>query len=112
MPLPCFFLSFVFACGEDNTHTHTSDPALPEYYNSYEVDQDYIGALTQYDFQVGRLMKLLSEHDAYANTLIVYSSDNGPHQGLERTDIRYSTSSLRQCKVCHLCLFVCVFHEI
>ena len=27
-----------------------------------------------------------------------YSADNGPHQGIERTDIRYSTRSLRQCK--------------
>jgi len=79
---------------------HEPHPALPEYYNSYKYDQDYIGALTQWDVQVGRLMSLLKEHNAYENTLILYSADNGPHQGKERTDIRYSTRSLRQCKVC------------
>ena len=77
---------------------HEPHPALPEYYNQYEVDQDYIGALTQWDVQIGRLMSLLSKFDAYDNTLILYSADNGPHQGIERTDIRYSTRSLRQCK--------------
>merc|ERR1712157_118306 len=31
-------------------------------------------------------------------TVIFYTSDNGPHQGQERSDIHYSSNHLRQCK--------------
>ena len=51
-----------------------------------------------WDAQIGRLMALLKSAGVDNNTAIFYTTDNGPHQGLERTDIHYSTNNLRQCK--------------
>ena len=77
---------------------HEPHPAMPEFYDLYEKDPDYLGALTMFDDQLGRLMQLLHDKGVYNQTVILYTADNGPHQGEERTDIRYSTRSLRQCK--------------
>jgi hypothetical protein len=55
----------------------------------YEKDPDYLGALTMWDVQVGRLMQLLETTGAAANTAIFYTADNGPHQGEERSDIHW-----------------------
>ena len=51
-----------------------------------------------WDTQVGRITSLLQAHGVSDHTAIFYTTDNGPHQGLERSDIRYSTNFLRQCK--------------
>ena len=77
---------------------HEPHPAMPEFYAMYQHDPDYLGALTMFDVELGRLINLLREKKVYNNTIILYTADNGPHQGKERTDIRYSTSYLRQCK--------------
>lgn len=77
---------------------HEPHPAMPQYYNLYQKDPDYLGALTMFDVQLGRLIKELKEKGVYNNTVIMYTADNGPHQGKERSDIRYSTNFLRQCK--------------
>eukprot|EP00939_MAST-03C_sp_MAST-3C-sp1_P001971 g1971.t1 len=77
---------------------HEPHPAMPEFYDMYDVDPDYLGALSQWDAQVGRVLALLETHGVSENTAIFFTSDNGPHQGHERTDIRWSTNSLRQCK--------------
>ena len=61
-------------------------------------DPDYLGALTMWDSQVGRLLGLLKEKGVAERTAIFYTTDNGPHQGIERTDIHYSTNHMRQCK--------------
>mmetsp|Transcript_15795 Transcript_15795/g.29996 ORF Transcript_15795/g.29996 Transcript_15795/m.29996 type:complete len:240 (-) Transcript_15795:245-964(-) len=51
------------------------------------------------DTQIGRLLKALEDRGLADNTVIFFTADNGPHQGAERTDIRYSVgNSLRQCK--------------
>ena len=77
---------------------HEPHPAMPEFYHQYANDPDYLGALTMWDAQIGRLMGLLEKAGVDNNTAIFYTTDNGPHQGLERTDIHYSTNQLRQCK--------------
>jgi arylsulfatase A-like enzyme len=77
---------------------HEPHPAMPQFYDLYEKDPDYLGALTMFDDQLGRLMQLLHDEGVYNQTVILYTADNGPHQGEERTDIRFSTRSLRQCK--------------
>ena len=77
---------------------HEPHPAMPEFYDLYENDPDYLGALTMFDAQLGRLMALLKRRGVYSNTVVLYTSDNGPHQGAERTDIHFSTGFLRQCK--------------
>jgi arylsulfatase A-like enzyme len=52
-----------------------------------------------FDNQLGRLIQTLKDSNVYENTIIFYTSDNGPHQGKERTNILWSTNFLRQCKV-------------
>ena len=77
---------------------HEPHPAMPQFYHMYSKDPDYLGALTQWDVQLGRLLGLLQANRLTNNTVILYTSDNGPHQGSERTNILWSTMQLRQCK--------------
>lgn len=77
---------------------HEPHPAMPQFYHDYANDPDYLGALTMWDVQVGRLLSLLQSMGVANHTAIFYTADNGPHQGHERTDIHYSTNFLRQCK--------------
>jgi arylsulfatase A-like enzyme len=77
---------------------HEPHPAMPQYYHLYDRDPDYLGALTMWDAQLGRLLGLLRSRGVADHTAILYTADNGPHQGLERSDIRWSTGFLRQCK--------------
>lgn len=77
---------------------HEPHPAMPDFYDMYENDPDYLGALTMFDAELGRLVEELKQKEVYNNTVILYTADNGPHQGLERSDIHYSTNFLRQCK--------------
>ena len=51
-----------------------------------------------FDVELGRLIQQLKVKKVYNNTVILYTADNGPHQGEERSDIHYSTNFLRQCK--------------
>ena len=44
-------------------------------------DPDYLGALTMWDKQVGRLMGLLEEKKVAPQTAIFYTTDNGYHLG-------------------------------
>lgn len=77
---------------------HEPHPSMPIFYDMYQNDPDYLGALTMWDVQVGRIRRLLEEAGQAENTAIFYTADNGPHQGQERTDIHWSTNFLRQCK--------------
>lgn len=77
---------------------HEPHPALPEYYGRYERDPDYNGILFQFDVAFGRLMQILDNAGVTNDTVIIFSSDNGPHQGHERSDVHYSTGFLRDCK--------------
>lgn len=82
---------------------HEPHPAMPEFYAMYKKDPDYLGALTMFDHQLGRLVMELKSTGLYNQTVIFYTSDNGPHQGSERrgmgqNSILWSTQFLRQCK--------------
>lgn len=78
---------------------HEPHPAMPEFYNLYQNDPDYLGTLTQMDHAIGVLMAELDKRDMADNTVIIMTTDNGPHQGSEREDIHWSTGHmLRQCK--------------
>jgi len=83
-------------------HTnHLPHPALPQYYYAYNDTYgnpagDYLGTLTQMDAQIGRLRHMLREYGVADNTLLWYTADNGPHEGV--IDVRASTNGLRQCK--------------
>ena len=43
-----------------------------------EPEQNYFGAITQFDNALGRLITYLEKHKLVENTLIVLTSDNGP----------------------------------
>ena len=65
----------------------------------HQKDPDYLGALTMWDVQVGRLMHLLAGSGASERAAIFYPTDNQqPHQGQRHFDIHWSTNFLRQCK--------------
>jgi arylsulfatase A-like enzyme len=53
---------------------HEPHPAMPYFYHLYQKDPDYLGALTMWDTQVGRLMKLLKEQGVADDTAIFYTS--------------------------------------
>jgi arylsulfatase len=48
------------------------------YADRSEEEQTYFGTITQFDHALGRLLKYLDDNDLSNNTLIVFSSDNGP----------------------------------
>jgi arylsulfatase A-like enzyme len=78
---------------------HEPHPALPEFYRLYQNDPDYLGTLTQMDSAIGVLRREIDARGMGDNTVVFMTSDNGPHQGAERSDIAFSTGHmLRQCK--------------
>jgi arylsulfatase len=77
---------------------HEPHPALPEYYNLYHNDPDYLGTITQMDAAIGKIMNTLDDLAITNDTMLIFTSDNGPYQGMERSNILYSTGHLRQCK--------------
>ena len=92
---------------------HEPHPALPQFYHAYndtfgDPAGDYLGTLTQTDAQVGRLRALLRSRGIANETLLWYTSDNGPHarDGVDAprdanvgagVDMA-ATNGLRQCK--------------
>ena len=53
---------------------HEPHPAMPEFYRDYQHDPDYLGALTMWDVQVGRLMGLLKDQGVSDHTAIFYTT--------------------------------------
>jgi arylsulfatase A-like enzyme len=65
-------------------HTvHVPHPAMPEFYNSVpypSANGDYQGTIAQMDAQIGRIRALLKELGVANDTVVWYTSDNGPHK--------------------------------
>lgn len=55
---------------------HEPHPAMPEFYRYYKNDPDYLGALTMFDGQLGRLIEELKTANVYNNTVIFYTADS------------------------------------
>ena len=95
-------------------HTiHFPRGALPRYYHAYndtfgDPAGDYLGSITQMDVQVGRLRELLRSRGIAENTMLWYTSDNGPNAESQPGVVgkrdrslnpQYAaTNGLRQCK--------------
>ena len=64
----------------DNVHTPwvPSQERLSEYPNGPEEQRKFSAVLDEYDRQVGRLLAGLKELGLEENTLLIFSSDNGP----------------------------------
>lgn len=92
---------------------HEPHPAMPEYFYAYkdafgQSAGDYLGTITQADVQIGRLRALLRANNVADNTMLWYTTDNGPNprnlQGAYHArDLNFhpslsATNGLRQCK--------------
>lgn len=59
------------------------------YFKNEELSEDalrksmayYYASITQIDFEVGRMIKVLKDKGLYDNTIIIYTSDHGEHLG-------------------------------
>jgi arylsulfatase A-like enzyme len=58
-------------------------------------EQNYYGCITALDEQVGRLRKVLDEMQASENTMIWFTSDNGPEGRFQDQDFPGSAGNLR-----------------
>ena len=52
----------------------------PSFYEAAAAsgDPDYVGALQQWDANMGRILDVLRQHGVYNDTLVWVTSDNGP----------------------------------
>ncbi len=68
---------------------HEPVVAGPEYLKMYkdltsETQQHYFGCITAMDDQIARLIDHLKEIGEYENTIIIFTSDNGPADGMAK----------------------------
>lgn len=63
-----------------------SDEDKKEYPDTAEPQRTYYSAVTRADKQIGRVVALLDELKIADNTLIFFSSDNGPENSMEKPD--------------------------
>ncbi len=69
--------SYIYPEYRTATYDHDRNPATPEV-NWPETYQRYASAVRRIDDGVGDLIKLLKDLGIYDNTLVVFTSDNGP----------------------------------
>eukprot|EP01059_Diplonema_ambulator_P032057 TRINITY_DN60_c0_g1_i1.p1 TRINITY_DN60_c0_g1~~TRINITY_DN60_c0_g1_i1.p1 ORF type:complete len:694 (+),score=216.79 TRINITY_DN60_c0_g1_i1:125-2083(+) len=90
-------------------HTnHVPHYALPEWYHAYNDTLgnpagNYLGTISQMDYQIGRLHSLLSSSSLEDHTMMWFTVDNGAHIGSGVDEGRpggqlSSSNGLRQCK--------------
>jgi arylsulfatase A-like enzyme len=61
-----------------------------------QAEKNFAAMVTRMDHDVGRLLQLLEELDLDRNTILFFTSDNGPHQeGGHRVDFFSSSGGLR-----------------
>ncbi len=68
---------------ESHQPIQPNDDALAEYANTAEPFKHYYACITYADKQLGRLFRYLKENGLDENTLVIFSSDNGPEQSNE-----------------------------
>eukprot|EP00729_Bicosta_minor_P018263 gene18263-20285_t len=92
---------------------HEPHPSLPQYHSSYkdtfgDLAGDYLGTISQVDVQIGRLRQMLKAMGVADNTMLWYTTDNGPNPSpllgaylaRDRSALPglAATNGLRQCK--------------
>lgn len=69
-----------FFCWWNGTRMHLRTHVRPEHRGKYtHGDSEYIDGMIEHDITVGDLLKALDDLGIADNTIVVYSSDNGPH---------------------------------
>ena len=93
---------------------HVPHYALPEFFHAYndtfgKPAGDYLGSLSQMDHSLGVFRQILTKHGVDQNTMVWFTTDNGPHtladhysldpQASARSGGQLcATNGLRQCK--------------
>jgi arylsulfatase A-like enzyme len=69
-----------FFCWFNATRMHLRTHVRPEHRGRYKHgDSEYIDGMMEHDDTIGTLLKALDDLGIADNTIVVYSSDNGPH---------------------------------
>lgn len=69
-----------FFCYFNSTRMHMRTHVKAEHRGQFEHgDSEYIDGMIEHDVTVGELLKALEEMGIAENTIVVYTSDNGPH---------------------------------
>ena len=69
-----------FFCWMNTTRMHLRTHVRPEHRGRYKHgDSEYIDGMIEHDDTVGTLLKALDDMGIANDTIVVYSSDNGPH---------------------------------
>jgi arylsulfatase len=69
-----------FFCWWNGTRMHLRTHVRPEHRGRYKHgDSEYIDGMMEHDDTVGTLLKALDDMGIADNTIVVYSTDNGPH---------------------------------
>ena len=69
-----------FFCWFNATRMHLRTHVRPEHRGRYKHgDSEYIDGMIEHDDTIGTLLKALDDMGIANNTIVVYTSDNGPH---------------------------------
>ena len=69
-----------FFCWFNSTRMHFRTHVREEHRNKYNYgDSEYIDGMIEHDNTIGEILKALEEMGILENTIIIYTSDNGPH---------------------------------
>jgi arylsulfatase A-like enzyme len=69
-----------FFCWFNSTRMHLRTHVRPEHRGRYaHGDSEYIDGMIEHDDTIGSILKALDDMGIADNTIVVYSSDNGPH---------------------------------
>ena len=69
-----------FFCWFNGTRMHLRTHVRPEHRGRYKHgDSEYIDGMIEHDDTVGTLLKALDDMGIAASTIVIYSTDNGPH---------------------------------
>ncbi|ESU19808.1 sulfatase [Flavobacterium enshiense DK69] len=69
-----------FFCWFNSTRMHFRTHVRAEHRGKYQYgDSEYIDGMIEHDITVGEILKALDELGIANNTIVVYSTDNGPH---------------------------------
>ncbi|BBO33544.1 arylsulfatase [Lacipirellula parvula] len=69
-----------FFCWFNSTRMHLRTHVRPEHRGRYtHGDSEYVDGMIEHDETIGSILKALDDMGIADNTIVVYSSDNGPH---------------------------------
>ena len=69
-----------FFCWFNSTRMHLRTHVRPEHRGRYtHGDSEYIDGMIEHDDTIGEILKALDDMGITDNTIVVYTSDNGPH---------------------------------